>query len=73
MRRGIGTPLAIMALGAVFSTEAGAICQGAQTTYLVCAGHCVPGQINVMECDVYRCADDTPTGRRQPLITNVCE
>ncbi|MEP0773324.1 MAG: hypothetical protein HRF46_03050 [Acidobacteriota bacterium] len=73
MRRGIETLLAIMAFGPVFCTVAGAICQGAQTTYLVCAGHCVPGQINVMECDVYNCADDTPTGRRQRFITNVCE
>lgn len=49
-----------------------AVCEGLRQTYWACTGECVPGAINILSCEEYRCSDDTPTGRKSRLITNIC-
>jgi hypothetical protein len=49
-----------------------AVCEGFRETYWACTGECTPGAINILSCEEYRCSDDSPTGRRTMLITNIC-
>lgn len=48
-----------------------AICEGIRQTYWACTGECVPGAINILSCEEYCCSDDSPTGRKTTLITNI--
>lgn len=52
--------------------EATAVCGSGQSTYWACTGECVPGQVNVLECWQYNGSNDSPTGKRKWLITNIC-
>lgn len=49
-----------------------AVCEGFRETYWACTGECVPGAINILSCEEFRCSDDSPTGRKSRLITNIC-
>lgn len=76
MRRAMKIPalfaIASAALLAASPRAVRAVCEGLRQTYWACTGECVPGAKNILSCEEYRCSDDTPTGRKSRLITNIC-